>query len=195
MTTSANVIEYNVYRGDGATQPQKRVGYFRKNVLCRLPDYSDLLKYQPLNEHWVESYTLDEDEEYTSDTTQPVRLDVFLRRLTPSNDAIAQWFERNDCKHSNKILPTGSNVWRCADCPQEFWGVGSEAESIPLKWIRDYISALLRASAGMDKDMQTTAKLRAEHLTDLLDAYRETTCLNTERHKGRSIKPESEHEL
>jgi len=42
MTTSANVIEYTIYK-DG-----KEVGNFRKHMMCRLPDYSDLLKYQPL---------------------------------------------------------------------------------------------------------------------------------------------------
>lgn len=59
--TSANVIEYRIEKTG------KNVGYFHKNILCKLPDYSDLLKYQPLNEHRITPFGYDEDEEYWED--------------------------------------------------------------------------------------------------------------------------------
>ena len=51
--------------------------HFRRNILCRFPEYSDLLKYQPLNEHKITPYGYDEDEEYWEDET--IGLDEFMK--------------------------------------------------------------------------------------------------------------------
>lgn len=53
--TSANVIQYTI------TKNGNRVGAFRKNVLCRLPEYSDLLTYEPLSEHDIIAWGYDEE--------------------------------------------------------------------------------------------------------------------------------------
>lgn len=45
MSTSANVIEYLIEKNG------KEVGNFRKNIMCKFPEYSDLLKYQPLSDY------------------------------------------------------------------------------------------------------------------------------------------------
>lgn len=50
MTTSANVIEYNIYDKDG-----KSVGYHRQNVMCmRCND--GLEKFTPASDFEIESY-------------------------------------------------------------------------------------------------------------------------------------------
>jgi len=86
MTTSANVIEYRIER-NGET-----VGNFRKHLLCRLPDFADLLKYQPLNEHVITPWGYDEEEEEWEDL--PENLDEFLRGMVISNKLIREYYEK-----------------------------------------------------------------------------------------------------
>ena len=57
MSTSANVIEYTIYHNG------VRVGHISKNVLCRLPHFSDLLVYEPLAEHTILPWGYDEEED------------------------------------------------------------------------------------------------------------------------------------
>ena len=71
MSTSANVTEYTIYKGD------EQVGTFRKNWLCRLPEFSDLLKYLPLADHEVVRWGYDEEEDYWEE--EPENLETFLR--------------------------------------------------------------------------------------------------------------------
>jgi len=85
MTTSANVIEYRIER-NGET-----VGNFRKHLLCRLPDFADLLKYQPLNEHVITPWGYDEEEDEWEDL--PENLDEFLRSMVISNKKIREYYE------------------------------------------------------------------------------------------------------
>lgn len=84
MSTSANVIEYDIEKNG------KSVGNFRKNLLCRLPDYSDLLKYQPLSEHKITPYGYDEEDEYWEN--KPINLEKFLEGMIPINKIIREYF-------------------------------------------------------------------------------------------------------
>jgi len=85
MTTSANVIEYRIERNG------EPVGNFRKHLLCRLPDFADLLKYQPLNEHVITPWGYDEEEDEWEDL--PENLDEFLRSMVISNKKIREYYE------------------------------------------------------------------------------------------------------
>lgn len=85
MTTSANVIEHSIIK-DG-----KEVGTFRKNVLCRLPDYADLLKYQPLEAHTITTWGYDEEEDEWEGDEQ--RLDKFLSSMRVFNKKLKIHFE------------------------------------------------------------------------------------------------------
>ena len=73
--TSANVIEYRIEK-DG-----EEVGHFRKHLLCKLPEYSDLLRYQPTNEYTITPYGYDEEDEYWED--EPENLETFLSKVLP----------------------------------------------------------------------------------------------------------------
>ena len=73
MSTSANSIEYSIYKDD------KEVGHFSVNVMCRYPDYAELLKYQPLSEHTIQAWGYDEEEEEWSD--EPKNLEDFLKGM------------------------------------------------------------------------------------------------------------------
>jgi len=85
MSTSANVIEYRI------TKNGKEVGYFRKHLMCKLPDYSDLLKYQPLSEHEITPNGYDEEDEYWEDDTQ--NLETFLKKMV-GNKIINEYFKK-----------------------------------------------------------------------------------------------------
>jgi len=82
--TSANVIEYRIEKNGEV------VGNFRKHLMCKFPEYSDLLKYQPLNEHNITPYGYDEEDEYWEDETQ--NLETFLRKYIPLNKDIREYF-------------------------------------------------------------------------------------------------------
>tara|TARA_R110000772_G_scaffold95789_1_gene194131 strand:- start:4726 stop:4986 length:261 start_codon:yes stop_codon:yes gene_type:complete len=84
--TSANVVEYRIEKN------HENVGNFRKNMMCRLPEYSDLLKYQPLNEHNITPWGYDEEEEYWENDT--VNLETYLRKMIPTNKLIREHFEK-----------------------------------------------------------------------------------------------------
>jgi len=86
MSTSANVVEYDIEKND------ETVGHFRKHVMCKLPDYADLLKFQPLTEHTITANGYDEEEEYWED--EPKNLDVFLRGMITYNKKIKEYYER-----------------------------------------------------------------------------------------------------
>lgn len=72
--TSANVIEYNIYKKG------KRIGSFRKHLLCTYPDYAELLQYQPLKDHTIQAWGYDEEEEEWSE--KPKNLEKFLKGMT-----------------------------------------------------------------------------------------------------------------
>lgn len=84
MATSANVVEYRIEKNGEV------VGNFRKHMLCKLPDYSDLLVYQPLNEHTITPYGYDEEEEYWEDDT--MNLENFLRGIARHNKVLYEYF-------------------------------------------------------------------------------------------------------
>ena len=88
MTTSANVIEHDIYDKDG-----KVVGRFRKHMLTRLPLYSDLLKYQPLKDYTILAYGYDEDDEYWEDAEGPQNLEEFLREIRFCDKALNEYFK------------------------------------------------------------------------------------------------------
>ncbi len=84
--TSANVIEYKIYKDD------KVVGSHRINVMCEAY-YEKLLIYQPLSEHTITPWGYDEEEEYWEDDT--VDLEVYLKKLIPTNKIIREFFNGN----------------------------------------------------------------------------------------------------
>ena len=85
MATSANVIEYDIYKGD------ERVGHFRKHMMCRLPEYNELLKYQPLEDHTIVTNWYDEEEEYNE--SDPVNLKDFLQRHSYQDATLKLYFK------------------------------------------------------------------------------------------------------
>jgi hypothetical protein len=86
MSTSANVIEYNIVKN------AKSVGHFRKHILCSQPDYADLLSYQPLDAHYIRAYGYDEDEEYWED--EPENLKDFMIRIAKNgNQKVREYFK------------------------------------------------------------------------------------------------------
>lgn len=94
MSTSANSIEYTIYKG------KKSVGRFRKNIMCIKPDYAELLKYQPLNEHTIQCWGYDEEEVSWED--EPEKLEDFLKRMIISNRKIREFFDGT--KTSDQIM-------------------------------------------------------------------------------------------
>lgn len=85
MSTSANVIEFTIYK-DGES-----VGNFRKHMLTRLPDYADLLDFQPLQNHTITPWGFDEEDEYWED--EPINLREFLYKMRNYNKIIKEYFE------------------------------------------------------------------------------------------------------
>jgi hypothetical protein len=57
MTTSANVVEFLIYK-DG-----KQVGHYHQHALCRTRWY-ELLKFLPIENHEIMPYGYDEEEDY-----------------------------------------------------------------------------------------------------------------------------------
>ena len=90
MSTSANVVEYTI------TKNGERAGRFRKHLLCKFPEYSELLKYEPLDEHEITAWGYDEEEAYWEN--DPVPLGEYLRRMAPFERALREYFENNDKK-------------------------------------------------------------------------------------------------
>ena len=66
MSTSANVIEYTIYKGGEV------VGHHRYHMMCK-PHFEDLLKFQPLEEHTISPYGYDEDEELWEDESKNLK--------------------------------------------------------------------------------------------------------------------------
>jgi hypothetical protein len=81
--TSANVVEYAIFKNDN------QVGHFRKNALCRFPEYNELLKYEPLSEHSILPYGYDEEDEYWEDDVQ--NLEVYLRQYILFDKVIREY--------------------------------------------------------------------------------------------------------
>lgn len=86
MSTSANVIEFDIFKGD------EIVGHFRKNLLVRLPAYSDLLKYQPLKDHSILACGYDEEDNYWEDD-EPENLETFLRERRLYDKQLKEYFK------------------------------------------------------------------------------------------------------
>lgn len=84
MTTSANSIEYTIFKN------QKAVGRFRVNIMCRYPDYAELLKYQPLAEHYIQPWGYDEEEDEWED--DEVNLEDFLKSMIYHNKWLKAYF-------------------------------------------------------------------------------------------------------
>jgi hypothetical protein len=85
--TSANVIEYRIEKNG------EEIGNFRKHLMCRLPDYSDLLKYKPTSDYTITPYGYDEEEDYWEEETE--NLKDFLQGLK-SNKIIDKYFKENE---------------------------------------------------------------------------------------------------
>jgi hypothetical protein len=90
--TSANVIEYTIYKN------KKTSGRFSKNIMCKYPDYAELLIYQPLNEYTILAWGYNEDEEYWEDEEE--NLEIFLKRI--NNKWIKDYF--NGVKTEKQII-------------------------------------------------------------------------------------------
>lgn len=61
-------------------------------MLCKLPDYADLLVYQPLSEHTITPFGYDEEDEYWEIDT--VNLEVYLRKINDSK-ILKEYFNNN----------------------------------------------------------------------------------------------------
>lgn len=85
MSTSANVIEYTI------TKNEEQIGYFRKHLLTKYPEYSDLLKYEPLRQYEIMAYGYDEDEEYWED--EPKNLEEFLWEMRLYDQKLKEYFK------------------------------------------------------------------------------------------------------
>ena len=92
--TSANVIEYTIYHNG------TKIGNFRKNIMCKYPDYAELLKYQPLKEYEIVAWGYDEDEDYWEDESQ--NLKIFLKKKTSYNKVLKDYFD--GVKTSEQVL-------------------------------------------------------------------------------------------
>lgn len=86
MSTSANVIEYRIERNN------KFVSYFRKHLLCKMPEYSELLKYQPLSEYTITATGYDEEDDYWENDS--IILEEFMRRMIRTDKKIREFFEK-----------------------------------------------------------------------------------------------------
>jgi len=100
MTTSANSIEYTIYKNEEC------VGRFRVNIMCRFPDYAELLKYQPLNEHIIQAWGYDEEEDEWED--EPENLEEFLKKMK-SNKWLKTYF--NGEKTAEQILQEIKDIY------------------------------------------------------------------------------------
>jgi hypothetical protein len=87
MSTSANVIEFTIFKNEVP------VGSFRKHLMCILPKYSELLKYQPLSEHTILTWGYDEEEEYWESDGGPENLEDFLKRKVSFEKEIREYFK------------------------------------------------------------------------------------------------------
>lgn len=87
ITTSANSIEYDIMK-DGEV-----VGHFRKNILCKFPEYSDLLKYLPLEDHTILPWGYDEEEDEWYDEEENLR--DFLYGMRAFDKKIKDYFLTN----------------------------------------------------------------------------------------------------
>jgi hypothetical protein len=94
MSTSANVIEYNIYKGEEA------VGRFSKHLLCKYPDYAELLKYQPLKDYQIQAWGYDEEDNRWEE--EPENLKKFLQKMKPFNQWIRDFFDKT--KTAKQIL-------------------------------------------------------------------------------------------
>ena len=110
MTTSANVIEYTIYKG------VEKVGRFRKHLLCRLPAFSDLLKYQPLSEYSIQAWGYDEEDDEWEDDV--VNLEEFLRERRLYDKVLNEYFTP-----PIKPCPCGGEPYldRIAIMPPPYW--------------------------------------------------------------------------
>lgn len=86
MSTSANVIEYRIEKN------HELVSYFRKHLLCKMPEYSELLQYQPLSEYTITATGYDEEEDYWENDS--INLEEFMRRMIRSDKKIREYFEK-----------------------------------------------------------------------------------------------------
>jgi hypothetical protein len=86
MSTSANVIEYRIENRWG-----EMMGSFRKHLLCKLPDYADLLDFQPLQNHTITPWGYDEEDEYWEGNKRNLR--DFLYDIRSYNKTIKEYFE------------------------------------------------------------------------------------------------------
>ena len=88
MTTSANVIEYNIYDKDG-----KSVVYHRQNVMCmRCND--GLEKFTPASDFEIESYGYDEEEDLWQGDRQNLET----------------WLSKNKAEFTHKVFSIDEKV-------------------------------------------------------------------------------------
>jgi hypothetical protein len=101
MTTSANVIEYTIYKNG------EHAGSFRTHQLCKYPDYAELLKYQPLKEHTIVAWGYDEEEEEWCDEEE--NLEEKLKRMAAYNKWLKAYF--NGEKTAEQILQEFKEIY------------------------------------------------------------------------------------
>lgn len=71
--TSANVVEYSILK-DG-----KEVGQHRQHMMCKT-NWEVLLKFQPIEEHEIQAWGYDEEEEEWSNDPENLKEFLIKRR-------------------------------------------------------------------------------------------------------------------
>lgn len=140
MSTSANVIEYDIYNKDGEI-----VGHFRKHLLTKLPLYSDLLKYQPLSDHTILANGYDEEDEYWEED-EPENLEEFLSIMRICDSKLNEYFKPPikvcpDCgemPYEDRIAIVPTPRWVKCNCGR--WGKSAfDADEAIENWNNDII--------------------------------------------------------
>ena len=80
MATSANVIEYRIM-----TLDDKNVGLHRQHLLCK-EHWEDLIKFQPLENHTIQAYGYDEEDEYWESEEIENLKDFLIRKAKYNKD-------------------------------------------------------------------------------------------------------------
>lgn len=75
MSTSANVVEFRIVN----KTTDKQVGHVRQHLLCK-SNWSDLQKYTPVEDHTIQAYGYDEEDEDWEGEVEPLK-DFLKKRL------------------------------------------------------------------------------------------------------------------
>lgn len=90
MATSANVIEYRIL-----DKSRNQIGHHRQHLLCTNRS-EELLRFEPLEDHIIQPFGYDEEDEYWEGDEQNLR--DFLIKSSVMNRAVKEYFA-NEKRH------------------------------------------------------------------------------------------------